>query len=206
MASFVLPKDVYEESGFRLPLPRREDMDEPGKAAFDQLMEGRVSKQRGPAGPGVGLRGPGGILMYSPEFAKRALALNRYLRFEAGIPGRTRELAILVAAREIDQQFEWTGHEPMALREGVEPKIIDIVRKRQDVTGLAEDDAVLILLGREAIGKRKVSPETFAKALAVFGHQALVNIVGLMGDYVSVGILLNVFGMELPPEWPPTLS
>lgn len=207
MSNRVLPADVYAESGYRMPLPRREDLDEEGKAAFDQFLRDTVSAQRGPAGPGVGLRGPGGIQLYSPGYAKRIQELIRYLRFECGMSGRTRELAILVAAREADQQFEWTFHEPMAVREGLEPKVIDIVRKRGDVAGLAEEDALIVLMGREAIGaRRKLSSDTFARALAAFGARRLVDIVALMGEYVAVGALLNVFGMELPPERPPTLT
>lgn len=200
-----LPDDVHPESGFRLPLPRREDMDPEGRAAFDRLMAGTTAAKRGPAGPGVGLRGPGGIQLYSPRYAERAQALNMYLRFDSGIPGRTRELAILIAAREMHHQFEWTGHEPMARREGLESHVIDVVRHRGDVSGLAEADAALILLGREAIGARRVSSQTFARALAVYGARTLVDLVGLMGEYVSVGILLNVFDMQLPPDREPLL-
>jgi 4-carboxymuconolactone decarboxylase len=207
MSNHVLPADVYAESGYRLPLPRREHLDEEGKAAFDQFLVDTVSAQRGPAGPGVGLRGPGGIQLYSPGYAKRIQEIFRYLRFECGMSGRTRELAILVAAREADQQFEWTFHEPMAVREGLEPEVIDIVRKRGDAASLAEEDALIVLIGREAIGaRRKPSSETFSRALAAFGAQRLVEIVALMGEYVACGVLLNVFGMELPAERPPTLT
>jgi alkylhydroperoxidase family enzyme len=43
--------------------------------------------------------------------ARAAAALNRYLRYDAGLGGRVRELAILITARELDSQFEWAAHE-----------------------------------------------------------------------------------------------
>jgi hypothetical protein len=51
---------------------------------------------------------------------------NHYLRREAGLGGRVRELAILTTARELDSQFEWAAHEPEAIAEGISREIIDI--------------------------------------------------------------------------------
>ena len=45
-------------------------------------------------------------------------------------------MAILVTAREIDSQFEWTAHEPVALKEGLSQEIIDIVKYRKSVAGV----------------------------------------------------------------------
>ena len=56
-----------------------------------------------------------------------AAQLNRYLRHEAGLGGRVRELAILTTARELDSQFEWAAHEPEALGEGISREIIEII-------------------------------------------------------------------------------
>src|SRR6266536_4217393 len=100
----TMPSDIDPQSGFRLPLPQREDLDELGKRHYDRV-----------AAPGAsiaGLQGPSGIGLYSPKAAEHARALNRYLRFEAGFVPRIREIAILTTAREMDSQFEWSAHEP----------------------------------------------------------------------------------------------
>src|SRR5215472_7478984 len=81
-------EDIDPKSGSRLPLPRREDLDEAGRRIYDSLADPTGGTLRG-------LRGPGGILLHSPQFARYARALNRYLRYEAGLGGRVRELAIL---------------------------------------------------------------------------------------------------------------
>ena len=83
-----------------------------------------------------GLRGPGGILLHSPGFARHARPLNRYLRHEAGLGGRIRELAILTTARELDSQFEWAAHEPEALAEGISRETIEVIKHRRDTSGL----------------------------------------------------------------------
>ena len=93
-ASRPIPEDVYPESGYRLPLPKREDLDDYGKSVYDRL--GSPGRRKL-----AGLRGPSGIRMHSPKLAERANALSRYLRYESGLNGPDRELAILVTAREI---------------------------------------------------------------------------------------------------------
>ncbi len=56
------PRD-RQESGFRLPLPMREELDGYGKSVYDRLTD--------PASRLVaGLRGPAGIRLHSPRLAE----------------------------------------------------------------------------------------------------------------------------------------
>ena len=191
-------EDIDPKSGSRLPLPRREDLDEAGRRIYDSLADPTGGTLRG-------LRGPGGILLHSPQLARYARALNRYLRYEAGLGGRVRELAILITARELNSQFEWAAHESEALREGVSRDIIEIIKHRLDTDGLDPADAVVIELGREIFRERKVASGTFARALKHFGAQALVNLVALMGNYAGTAALLTAFDMQLDTDQPPFL-
>ncbi len=132
-------------------------------------------------------------------------ALNRFLRQEAGLGGRVRELAILVTARELDSQFEWAAHEEEARREGLSPEIIETIRHRRDTSGLDDADAAVIELGREVFTARKVKSETFARALELFGRKKLVDLVALMGNYAATAAMLTAFDMQLDPDQTPPL-
>jgi len=198
MSDRVLPADVYPDSGYRLPLPKREDLDDAAKRIFDSHADPK-------GGSHAGLCGPGGIRLHSPRLAALNAPVSHYLRHEAGIPPRVRELTILATARELDNQFEWTAHEPVALRVGVPPEIIDIVKHRKPTDGLAETDAVVIEFGRELFGQRRVSPETFARALKLFGRRMLVDIVNTMGSYACTAALLTAFDIQLHPGQEPLL-
>ena len=83
-----------------------------------------------------------------------------------------RELAILVACRETNYNLEWNGHEPAAVKAGVDAKAIDAVRTGGALTGLDDADAAVIRFGRELIGDRKMSSATFAKAEQLYGKKA----------------------------------
>ncbi len=198
MALPQYPNDIDPESGCRLPLLQREELSPDAQQAYDRIAAPGSGNLRG-------LRGPGGIQLHSPELSRHARPLNRYLRFEAGLGGRVRELAILITARELDSQFEWAAHEDEALREGVAPELIDIVRHRRDLAGIEQSDAVIIALGREIFGARKVSSETYASALALFGRRKLVDLVALMGNYAATAALLTAFDMQLDSGTEPGL-
>jgi 4-carboxymuconolactone decarboxylase len=193
----TMPSDIDPKSGFRLPLPKREDLDEAGKKHYD-----RVSA---PGASIAGLQGPSGIQLYSPNTAEHTRALNRYLRYEAGFTPRVREIAILATAREMDSQFEWAAHEPEALKEGVEPAVIDAIKHRKSTAGLDETDATVIELGRQIFRDHKVTPETFAKAKALFGPTKLVELVMLMGNYAGTAALLTAVDMQLHAGQKPLL-
>ena len=197
-AKDAVPKDVDLQSGFRLPLPKREDLDDLGKKLYDQYATPNPQSL-------AGLRGPAGIRLYSPLEAQHESEHNHYLRFDAGFSPRIRELAILVSAREADSQFEWAAHAPAARKAGLDPQIIDIVKYRKSPVGLPETETVIIQLGREMFGRKKVSSETFARALKIFGPRGLVNMVALMGDYCATAALLTAFDMQLPPGEKPQL-
>src|SRR6266545_5367910 len=162
-----MPSDIDPQSGFRLPLPKREDLDEAARATYD-----RASR---PGGNIAGLQGPAGVQLYSPRTTAHLQAINRYLRFEAGFSPRIREIAILTTAREMDSQFEWVAHEPEALKEGVPQDVIDVIKQRRPTAGLDDTDAVVIELGRQLWRDHKVRSETFAKAKALFGPHKLVD-------------------------------
>jgi 4-carboxymuconolactone decarboxylase len=194
----MFPDDVDPKSGCRLPLPRREDLDDAGQRTYDSLAERSSGSIRG-------LRGPGGILLHSPDLSRLTGPLNRYLRYESGLGGRVRELAILTTARELDSQFEWAAHEPEAIAEGISREIVEMIKNRKDTSGLDETDAIVIELGREIFGARKVASATFARALRQFGRRGLVDLVALMANYAGTAALLATFDMQLDPGRPPPL-
>ncbi len=186
----MLPKDIDPESRCRLPLVKREHLDEQGKKIFDDHTDPKGGTIRG-------LKGPGGIGLHSPKLSHITRPVGRYLRFDAPENARIRETAILITARMCDSRFEWAAHEPEGLSVGVPEKVIDVIKHHKPVAGLDDTDQIVIELGRETFGKRKVTSETYARAFKRFGAKGLVELVALMGNYASTAALLTVFDMQL---------
>jgi 4-carboxymuconolactone decarboxylase len=194
----MLPPDVYPDSLSRLPLLGRDELDGDGKRYYDAVT-GPQSRTL------VGLQGPSGIWLHSPKLALHLRGANQYLRYETKLGRRLTELAILVTARELDHQFEWTAHEPVALREGLEPEIVDVVKYCRPISGLGDREAGIISLGRELLRDRKVRSETFARAVALFGRQGVLDLAALIGDYAMTAFILTTFDQQVHPDRQPLL-
>ena len=196
--SVGLPPDIHADSLARLPKVKREDLDAEGQRVYD-LIVNPASRYRD------GLWGPVGMWMHSPPMAEHMFAASTYLRFGTALDQRLTELAILVTARELDAQFEWTSHEPSALRAGLEPAIVDIVKHRKSTAGLGPTEALIIQFGRELIGAHKLSAPTFAKALSTFGRQGVTNLTGLMAYYRFNTTFIDALNVHLRADQKPLL-
>ena len=141
--------------------------------------------------PGAGkdeiLRGPLAFAAYNPAVAQALHDLH-----DAAVPGgtldpRTRELAILVACRETNYNLEWNGHEAIALKAGLDAKLIDTVRNNRPLAGLNENDATVIRFGRQMFHDKKVDSATFAKAVELWGKRGAMDMVAVMATYAVSG-------------------
>ena len=189
-----LPADIHPETLSRVPPVQRADLDPEGQRIWDAL-----------AGTNKAIpRGPSAVTMHSPKSAEHIYALNQYLRKTvAGL--RYFEVAALVAAREFDQQYEWSGHEPAALRAGLEQSVIDVIKFNRDLSGVPEKDATIIRLGRALFRDHKVSAELWAQMEKLFGRQGAMELTIVMSDYAMAGFLLTAVDQQLPPNLKPLL-
>ena len=183
-----LPPDIHPTSFSRLPPVDRAALDEEGKRVWDHVAGERPLPATGPAA----------VSMYSPGAAGPIQDLNQYLR-KTVVGPRFFELSALVAAREFDQVYEWSGHEPAGRRAGLDQAVLDAVKFNRDVAGLPEKEATVIRLGRALLREHKVSPALWAKTVELFGRQGAVEITAIIGDYVMVGVMLTAADQQLPP-------
>ena len=189
------PDDIRMDSLARLPQIQRAELDAAGKEAFDTYVSPGT-------GYGSGLRGPIGVWMNSPELAQAMFDVRQRVRYESDRDQRLTELAIISTAREINNQYEYTAHEPLAIAAGLEQGIIDIVRFRksvednQAIAGFGETEQVIVKFAREVISEERVSSETFARAINIFGEQGVMDLTGLIGYYSFVAITLKAFDVQ----------
>jgi hypothetical protein len=182
----------------RFPIvPRSEMKTDAERVAYDYVV-GTAPRQ-------VPLRGPGGISLHSPGTAEPIDRLNRYLRSESVIGRKLFELCALIGAWELEQQYEWTGHEAAALQFGVTQKGVDTIKYNRPIDGLPEDETVVIEMGRQILRNHKLDAGLYAHAVKLFGRQGTLEVAISIGDYVLAGIMLITADHQLPPERPPLL-
>jgi 4-carboxymuconolactone decarboxylase len=188
-APAALPPDIDPVTLSRLPPVTPDDLDAEARRLFNE-------RQNFTPGPG-----PTHITVYIPR--ERSLGIPTGENSPVG--PRLFQLAVLIVAREIDQQYEWSAHEPAGLRQGLEQSVIDVVKYDRPVTGLAEKDATLITFGRSLLRENAVSSELWADMVRLFGRQNTIDLLGIMGDYLRVGIMLNAVNQQQPPSRPALL-
>lgn len=189
-----LPADVDPVSRNRLPMPTRADMaNDEERKIFDEESK-RAASYR----------------LFSPIVAKALRQAHAYEKFNDVLGSRLVQIAVLVTARELDNQFEWTQWEAHGLMSGqkslVEPDIVDTIKYCKPVVGLGPKETAIINFGRELFGpQKKVSSRTFAETLRLFGRRSTVDLVELMVLYQATGTELNAFDVQLRPGQKPLL-
>jgi 4-carboxymuconolactone decarboxylase len=142
-------------------------------------------------GPRGGLRGPFHALLQSPELADRVRHLGDYVRFESTVPPALRELAILVVARFWSAHYEWNAHRKHAAAAGLDPSIADAIEVGRRPDKLSADEALVYDVISELLIDKDISDATFHAALARFGEQTIVELIGVAGYYGFISLVLN---------------
>jgi 4-carboxymuconolactone decarboxylase len=188
-----LPADVDPQSFSRLPLVKRDQVSGDALRVYDAV-SGKDRDGNPHATPPLG---PQAASLYSMGVAKPMDKLNQYLRNTVVGPAMF-QICTLIAAREFDENYEWTAHESGAKRVNVDPKTIDAIRFNRPLDGLPEKDALVISFGRALFHEHAVSPELYAKVVDVFGKQGMFELVAVMGDYAMAAMMLRAADQHVP--------
>jgi 4-carboxymuconolactone decarboxylase len=157
----------------------------------------RITARRG------GTRGPFLVWLRSPELCEKVEALGAYCRFESALDPRIRELSLLIAARCFDAQYSWNAHVGKAAELGVSREALTELAEGKEPRFGAHDEQVAWQFSTEILRDHFVSDETFAAALAEFGEAGLVDLIGSLGNYSMLAMLLNACQVDLQPVEPP---
>jgi 4-carboxymuconolactone decarboxylase len=136
--------------------------------------------------------GPFVPALRSPEFTRRLQALGEYLRYDHTLEPRLREMAILLTAREWSQEFEWAVHAPIARDAGLAPAIVEAIADRRPPPDMREDEALVHDFVVELLRDRGVCDATYARGVEAFGEQGVIDLVGTVGYYATLAMIMNV--------------
>ena len=170
----------------------------PHIAAERLTAEQKKAAEEFKAGRGYGVLGPFAVMLRSPEVMLRAKAMGDYLRFRNVLPKRVSEMVILVTAREWTQQFEWSHHYKYAMEAGLSKDIADAIADGRRPERMAEDEAAAYDFSIELHRRKSVSDATYARALALFGEQGIIDLIGINGYYSLLAMMMNV--ARTPPD------
>jgi 4-carboxymuconolactone decarboxylase len=142
--------------------------------------------------------GPFVPALRSPELTRRLQALGEYLRYDSSLPARLREFVILLVAREWTQDFEWDVHAPAALEAGVTGSTVAAIAEGRRPEAMPDDEAVLWEFVLEVQRTHGVSDRTYSRGVAAFGEQGVIDLLGTLGYYTTLAMIMNVARTPLP--------
>ena len=173
----------------RLPPLPLDQLDPQQRAAAQEIIDG----------PRGALYGPFVPLIRSPELMETAQRMGEYLRYRSAIGTRLSELAILVTARQWDQQVEWAIHAPLAVQNGIAQAAVDAIAARRAPADLKDDEQAVHDFCIELQQNKRVSDATYAQALALFGEHGVVDLMGINGYYTFLAMVMNGAQTAVPP-------
>jgi 4-carboxymuconolactone decarboxylase len=179
-----------EQPPDRMPLPAASSLSGDQKRALSEFADVRGYAARGPFIP----------LLRSPRLLTAVRAMGDYLRFHIPLRPSLRELAILVAARKWSQPFEWNSHYAIALEHGLSAEVADAIGKGRRPNGLSADEQIVYDFCTELLDHGGVGDGTYELARSRFGEAVIVDLVGLVGYYTLLAMMLNVARTPLPAD------
>jgi 4-carboxymuconolactone decarboxylase len=158
------------------------------------------------SGPRQGLRGPFNALLRSPDLGDRVQKVGEYIRFRSSIPARLNELAILIVARKWTAQFEWYAHHQFAMKAGLDPAVAAAIAEGRRPDRMQDDEEVVYAFCTELLETTQLTDATFAATVKLFGEQGVIDLIGALGYYSMVSMILNTDRYPLPEGVEPPLK
>jgi 4-carboxymuconolactone decarboxylase len=153
-----------------------------------------------------GVGGPFNILLRSPEMGDLAQQFGASMRFHSSLPPRLNEFAIILTARFWTAQYEWNAHRRAAAQAGLSEDIIQAVAAGNRPSKMAPEEDAVYNFCTELLKTHQVSDATFQTAVKAVGEKGVVDIMGVMGWYQFVSMMLDVDRYPLGPGVQPELK
>ena len=150
--------------------------------------------------------GPFNAYARSPGLGLLLLQVSDYVRFNSSLPPRLSEFAIMIAARQWSQLYEWRAHYPLAIKGGLERQILVDLGAGNRPQGMKDDETALYDYCTELYRDKSVSDASFRAALAQFGERGVMDLIGIIGYYDVVSMaLITQKAAGKPGDEPPLL-
>jgi 4-carboxymuconolactone decarboxylase len=140
-------------------------------------------------------------LALAPQGLAAFAALSSYTRYGSQLTERQRQLAIVIAVRDI--HYGWTHHRPLALAVGITDEQLLLLREGRVPKDLPAAEHALCDYAFEITSGRRVPPRVAEAVHANFAPRQIVDIALLTSFSIAVAAL--ALGLEVQIEPPETL-
>jgi len=185
----------------RISCIKRDNFTAAQKKLCERITSGKRSKEGGYDSfftETGALRGPFNAYLHSPVIGEAAQRLGEAVRFKSSIPAKLREIAILTVAANLKAQYEWWAHERIGRQQGINECVIRSIKAGEQPHFESPAEASVFAFCQEMLDKGCVSDLTYTESVELLGESGVVELVILVGYYLLVAMILNVFEVPIP--------
>jgi 4-carboxymuconolactone decarboxylase len=150
------------------------------------------------SGPRRGAGGPFNVLLRSPEMGDLVQEFGAKMRFGSSLPPKLNEMAIIIVGRHWTSHYEWNAHRNAAAQAGLSESIIQSIAQGKRPAAMDADETIIYNFATELLNTKQVGDANFKAVKDKFGERGVVDLIGVMGYYQLVSMLLNVDRYPLP--------
>ena len=181
----------------RMPPIRPEKMTDAQNKAVQDYKQLRNQDLAGP---------PWSVMLRVPDLVVPSLQLRLHNLNNSALSPKLTEFAILIAARQWTNNFEWNAHNPLATRAGLSSAVIAAVADGRRPEKMAQDEEAVYDFCIELLHNQSVSDPTYARMLEKFGEAGIVEAASLEGYYTYLSMIMNTARSPLAAGAKPQLT
>jgi 4-carboxymuconolactone decarboxylase len=144
------------------------------------------------------LLGPFNALLYSPAISAAMLDVFRADKSTSSLPARVHEIVILTVGATCRAAYELYAHRAIASSVGLRETTITAIVGGEQPNFDSEAEAAAYDFTWQLTNTHRVGDRAFAQAASVFGTAGLVDMIMLIGLYLTVCGIVNAFEVPVP--------
>ncbi len=137
------------------------------------------------------------LMAHNPELLKAWWNFRNYSVKGGALGKRYGELVILRVATHMKAWYEWGSHVERGLACGLSREEIERVKTGGAAVSWSEGERALLNGIDELITSHGLSPQTHAQLREHFSVAQIMDIIAIHGMYVTLGCMINTWGLEL---------
>ena len=137
-------------------------------------------------------------MLRTPEVARGYMNIIRAVAAVPGVSFPAREAAVLLIAARYDASFAVYSHIEIGKASGLSEEQAALLSVGQKPKDLTPDQSTAVDVTNEILDDRKLSQQTWERAVNSFGEPGVVALVQFVGLYIFVDLHFSVFQVPVP--------
>ncbi|MES2184716.1 MAG: carboxymuconolactone decarboxylase family protein [Pseudomonadota bacterium] len=181
------------------PVPKVFGKRFPPLTAADMTPEQKAMARSMARGPRGGLRGPASAYLRSPELGESLQKVGEVVRYRMTFPVGLRELAAAQVSRYMNSPYEWAAHSVQSVDGGIGKDTIEAIALHRHPPHMKPEEVAVYDFTEDLLQKHAVSDAHFKEVQSRWGDRGVMDLTGVIGYFVVVGMALNVDEHPAPP-------